>query len=293
MKQLLLILALAAAGCATPPPAATDPLIAQLSSSARAAYGRGDLRKAGQFYEQALQAARARDDRAELPAIAANLAACRLAAGQTVGVAALLAEARRERRQAGQPTGDLDLLDASRLRAEGDVPGATATARQVAATSANPARVREAWQLVGLLAAKAGDAAGLADALNHLTQDRDALTELLRGEAHLQRVDPAGAGAQFDRAADAYRTAGRPAEMTEALARAGAAYRQANQPAAAADRLYRAARSAFARDDLVPALNYITDSLSALDAQDDPPTRIALKHLFDEIEKALAARPAP
>ena len=289
MKRTLLALALLAAGCATPPPSATDPVIAQLSSSARAAYARGELRKAEGFYEQALREARSRDDRAELPAVAMNLAACRLALGRPADAAPLLAEARRERLQAGQPIDDLDLMDASRLRAQGDLAGAAALANTVAGRTKDPARAREAAQLAGLLAVQGGDAAALGAALAKLAADHDPLTELLRGESLALRFESAAAAAQFDRAAEAYRKAGRLAEMTDALARAGAAHQRGGQAAAAADRYYRAARSAFARGDVATALKHLNAGMASFDQQADAPTRDALTNLLREIEQAMPA----
>jgi tetratricopeptide (TPR) repeat protein len=297
MRRLLLLAALFASACATAPrPPPVDPAIAQYSSSARAAFERGDAGRAASFYEKALQHARARDERAEIAGLAYNLAACRILLGRTDGVAALLVEAREERRRAGVPADDLDLLDANRLRTEGQPAEARALALRVAENAKDPALAREAWLFTGLVAAQAGDAGAVEQAVVRAGDAGGALPAYLRGAALLLRDRPAEAAPHFDRAADAYRDAGRPIEMTDALARAADCLARAGRGAEAADRHYRAARSAHARGDETTALAGVEGGLSALGDERDSPTRATLLALLDDIRRSVEAakrKPSP
>lgn len=294
------LFAMGCGGCATsnpeiPKTPEIDPVLVQLSSSGRGAFDRGALAQASLFYEQALQRARATDRGPDVAAASHNLAACRLAQGRPAEAAVLLREAVAEQARAGLPTSDALLLQARAAQAEGRVDEAGVLVERVLVQKPGPRPTAEALLLKGEWALAAGDAAGAAAALAEAEKGirkapslpLEAGARALSARLALQRGEPAAAAAEFDREADAWRSAQRTRDLALALERSAQAWTQAGDAGEAAERWYRAGRSFFAQGDALRALGTVESAVKACETvgNDDLSERVAA--LFVEITAAV------
>ncbi len=235
--------------------AITDPELARVMDSARAAVAAGSPEPAAEFYETALRRARVMDEGESIARIAYNLGICRAMAGRNAEARAALLEARAETQPGSELEGLTWLAEARVLRGEG--------------------RPQDAWQVLETARLHLGDrtpkpllgpihllAAGLKADLQDNAAAREELTLAatwlakagadprlvaeaagLDGELLARDNNFAEAARSYDREADQWRTSRNYDNLSAALARAGEAYRRAGQDGLAADRYFRAARS--------------------------------------------------
>jgi tetratricopeptide (TPR) repeat protein len=304
------LILLLATGCASAPKQPvvpdlrdTDPLIVQLSATARKAFDRGDLAAAVTLYQRALERARAMDNPREIGRNAHNLAAPLLVLDRTDEALRLLAEAERETLRAGDDAGPIRMMRARAGWQRGALRDAEATLDRLETDPITPEVRAEAYLLRAHIACDRNDP---ARAEAHLARARGLIPDTaeparrggllqVAGRIALLRGDAASAAAAFDAEADAWGAAGRLREMADALGRAGAQHARAGDPAAAADRIYRAARSLVAQGEVVAALRVLethvpTDQPDATHAvPGDDTVDAAIAALFEDIRASVQA----
>ncbi len=288
------VLLLALAGCASAPrtaPAPVDPLMTQWTQSAQQAFALRSYGRAAQFFELALQRARAMDDARQTADQSYNLAASLLLAGRPADALAYLSGAEGEYRRLRRDRGPALLLRARALRATGATDDARRALDELLILN-SPHEVQcQGWLLVGQIEADAGRtdecAKALARARAFLTDDPAlrAGVALLAGRLALLKGDPRNAALEFDKEAEFMRRAGRYADMAQALSRAGDAYAARGEAAAAANRHYRAARSWHGQGDAVNALRSVERALAQATGGEDPPWAAEVSELFEEIRR--------
>jgi tetratricopeptide (TPR) repeat protein len=302
----LLIGAMAAGltGCATSSPDRqdvpdirdTDPMIVQLSATARQAFEAGETGTAITLYRRALDRARAMDNSREIGRNAYNLAACLIVLEEWDDASRLLAEAEREMLRAGENPGAVTLLAAETVRRQGDLREALALIDRAETRPLSTVLKGQAYVLRAQIACDRGDAATAQGHLNRAggldSRDPDAglSGKIAEVSGRIAELDGewSAAGEAFDREAAAMQRAGRNSEMARALERAGANYFKANRVDAAADRFYRSARSWMAQGYYLDALRVIEQAaqLEPGDQADDE-TMLAIASLFEEIRSSL------
>ncbi len=281
------------AGCASPTPSATDPLIAQMTSSARVAYDRGVYPQASRFYEQALRRARALDDAAEIARNAYNLAACKLILGQPSAARPLLAEALVEFERRRMDLQPVLLLDAKAALALGDTNECSQILDRAFARAKSDEPRAQIWALRGDIAVTAGDRAAAAAALQELEKLRApralAATHQLAGRVALMNETYGEAARRFSQASDEWKRDGQWREMATALAAAASAFEQSGDHRAAADAAYRAARSFAGQGDTVSALKAVDQGLAANSQANNAELQNALTALFNQLQSDVKA----
>ncbi|MGG5823799.1 hypothetical protein [Falsiroseomonas sp. HW251] len=251
MRRLAVLLLLA--GCAVRDPAPPeDETLARLAGSANRALELDEPGSAATLYRRALDRARERDDAGAIADMAFGEATARLAQGDAAAAERIAREVREElarRNRAASPR--LVLVEATALLRLGRDGQAEALASQVVRRGAeDPAAAKRAWFLLGLVAARRGDVAGVqrAEVALHDAGDpafqADAVelaahVALLRGDAQRGADDAAAAALLRQQALD-YRG------LSRALALEGAARAALGDAALAAD-LYRRAALGAAR----------------------------------------------
>ena len=291
---LALLLMIGGAGCSTPKPAVqVDPALAQLSSSARAAYNRGALTQAVAFYERAFLRARVVDDSRELALTGYNLAACYLILNRPVDARRVLKDAIPEFTRSGQDVIPARLLDAQAARALGRVDKAGDILDEVIKDSPDEGHRMQAWILKGEMACDAGSGGEAIVALNAAkklsTSDQvpGAGRDMLEARVEQIKGSPTKAAVAYDRAARTYQKAGRYREMATALTKAGLAHLDAAATEPACDRLYRASRSYFAQGDAVASLKVLEAALAAAERSDDPSWKDRISILLDQVRASV------
>lgn len=253
---LIAALALAGAGCSTPPKVVrTDPEIERNVAVARGAYAAGSAEKAAIYYQKALQRSRVMDSSSEIARNAYNLAACLAAINSYDAARACLDEARMEFERASIPCRELSLLQAKIAQAQGHSQEAVNLAR---AELKKPKDLNDAtriqWYI--MLAKLACDQKQATEAETELAaivpkqlkacgDDTQAEAALTRARIQMLKQNPQAAALQYDIAARHWQEAGRYGDMAVALDQAGRAYENAGNRPTAVDRYYRAARSLF------------------------------------------------
>jgi len=281
MNRLFMIMAvLLAAGCRGPSVTqehvVADAFYNRVSVSARAAFQRGDIPRAEELYEQALDRARAMDRASEIGLAAYHLAICRIALGEAVDGLALLREADRALERTGEDRVPVWIAEAEAARSIGD--RTTASTRLDQALQALDRRREQAWRaqihvlqaLIAIDETRWAEAeAALASAETSVRRDTPprllARIAEVQGRILLQAGEMREAAAAFDREADLYRDAARFADMTRARSRAAQAFARAGEHAEAADRFYRAARSFHSLDLPDAALRQVEQALVSLE----------------------------
>jgi tetratricopeptide (TPR) repeat protein len=265
-RQVGVLAVVLLAGCAAPKAQFTDADWVSHSTTGRAAYERGDFRRAADAYGRAQQRARALDDADALAVAAANRAVALMAVGRAAEAREAIGEALADgrispRRRAellaggarasvalGQPDDALVQAAGALKENPGDSTRAQALLAQSAAHLARGEPGRAADALASGLSAKAW--VRLPAALRAERSQRLAQIAVAEGRS-------ADAAAGFDEASTLWSEAGRLPEMARALAEAGRQARQAGDGPGAGERLYRAARSLWSQGhvgEAVPAL---------------------------------------
>lgn len=303
MKRMWMVIAVViATGCRSPSVTqervVPDAFYNRVSVSARAAFQRGDIPRAEELYEQALDRARAMDRASEIGMAAYHLAICRIALGEVADGMALLREADRALERTGEDRVPVWIAEAEAAQLVGD--RETASARLEQALQTLDRRREWAWRaqihvLQALITidedrwAEAEEALASAEA----SVRRDTPPRLLARIAEVQGRILLHAGAMleaataFDREADLYRDAARFTDMTRARSRAAQAFARAGEHAEAAERFYRAARSFHSLDLPDAALRQIEQALVSLEQVEAEDLAARVAQLVQDLSDSL------
>lgn len=265
------LLLLLAACASKPPQQVEEPSDPDLESGwrlARFALQSGQYDQAVALYERVLARAYARDDAEAIGNIGYEYALAQLRAGEPGAAAEQAARTRWElERRDADPFAELYLVEAVAHYEE----GRAAEAGEAAETAIELARPEDvdtrgrANFILGMLAADAGDATGVAQALSAIgLPQRDALVadrHELEGRRLMLAGEAAGAQRAFESAAGLRRELRDYSGMVRGLAAAGAAAEAARDPAAAADLYYRAGLSATVQEDAARAEAWLTKAM--------------------------------
>lgn len=294
------------AGCATSSPEHevphridTDPMIVQLSTTARQARDEGELSQAIVLYRRGLDRARAMDNSQEIGNAAYNLAACLVELEDWGEAGKLLGEAEREMRRSGGDPATALLLAIEVARRSGKAGQAEAAIdRLEQGTLSSDVRGR-AYVLRALLACDRGDtgrAEGyLGRAHSYLGKEPDpglaaAMSEAA-GRIAVLTEQWASAAKAYDREAAWRQRAVRLPEMALALEKAGQNHLKAGHADAAADRFYRSARSWMAQGNYLDALRVIEQAVQSQKEEDtDAEMAEAISRLFEEVRQSVETR---
>lgn len=314
MKKIVAIMMLTAgvlSGCATtsrdnpvPDIRDTDPMIVQLSETARKAFVAGETATAVAMYQRALARARAMDNSREIGRNAHNLASCLVQLEEWDDAFTLLAEAERETLRAGDDAGPVLLLGAEIARRRGDTRQAEALLNRLESRALTDLVAGQSYVMRAHLACDRDDASRAEGYLNrargHLRKVEDAglagsIAEV-SGRIAMMKGKWADAAAAFDREAAWMQRSERLPEMADALERAGQNYQQAGHLDAAADRFFRSSRSWMAQGNYLDALRVIEQAVQMTPEEaGDAATMQVIAALFEEIrasveEKSQAGR---
>lgn len=299
------ILALLAAGCGTPPPAAStsDAELARLAGAARKVFDAGSAEKAIPLYVQALDRARALDDARAIAPVAASLAACRLETGDLDGAARAADEAAAAALRAGSPSGGITILRGMIALARGDAKGATARAQEVRLAKGLTASLAVS---AGLLQADAALASNdplgarltISEVRKLLAPSSSAALRAQADETEarilLAESRPIEAAEAFERAAAGRTEAGQSARVPALLGQASATYGVEGVWRAAADCAYRAGRAYAGDGRFLQARNWLQTARRLLrDRAEGADLLAAVVSLEQELaaREAAAARP--
>ncbi len=256
-KAGTLVLALLAAGCASPKPAQfTDADWISQTTTGRGAFERGDYPRAEEAFARAQARARALDDANALAVAAANRALCLISDGKAAEARTAVDEALADARVSKDRRMEL-LVAGARADVAAGLPDA-ALDRVAAALKLKPDTLLRAQALLvqcGAQLAKKDTAAAtraLTDGMSEkawrqLPPSIRALQVTLRGAIAAADQKPMEAMARQDEAAELWKKANRLPEMARSLAEAGRQAQTAGDLAGACDRYYRAARSLWAQ----------------------------------------------
>ncbi|HMP89853.1 MAG TPA: hypothetical protein PJ991_06615 [Kiritimatiellia bacterium] len=291
------------AGCATAPKENpvpdfrdSDPMIAQLSATARKAYDMGEVPRAVVMYRRALERARAMDNSREIGRNAHNLAVCLVSLDEYDEAAKLLVEAERETIRAGDDAGPIFLLSAEVARHRKDYRTADAIIDRLERLPVGDRTRGLAYVLRAHLACDRQDASRaegfLYRAIGHLRRIDDpglaASISEVAGRIAILKGNWLEAAREFDREAAWLHRAGRSMEMAAALERAGQNYMKIPQIDLAADRFYRSARSLMAQGAYLDALRVIEQAVQSTDEKhSDSETAEAIARLFEDIRQSV------
>jgi len=274
----------------------TDPMIVQLSSTARMAFDAGDVSTAVVMYRRALSRARAMDNSREIGRNAHNLAACMMALEDWDEAARLLTEAERETLRAGDDAGAILLLAAQTARLRGDTKQAEAIIDRLEQNEISDLARGQAYVLRAHLACDRQDPSRAEGHLNrargYLRRQQDpglagAIAEV-SGRIAVMQGRWADAAAAFDQEAVWMQRSMRLPEMADALERAGQYYMKADMIDAAADRIFRSSRSWMAQGNYLDALRAIEQAVQfSHDEYGAHETMIAIAELFEEIRQSV------
>jgi hypothetical protein len=291
-----------AAGCSSSPPPA-PPVDADFdlrSSAARDAFNQGSYDTAADLYRQALSRAQAMDRAAQISQASYNLAICLDEMAHFAEAADLLKEAEREAARAGEPVGEIVLIEARVARSMHDSSAAALAARAIADAQAHPnlPLLVQSRVLAGQIALDGGDIAAARQDLSAATAAAGPtpLGSGVRGgmlglaaSIDLAAKDFPKAAAQFDAQADLLQSGHRYNQMRDALARSALAWSQANQPATAADRYFRAARAALGQEDFRAAASLDNSALEQAAKANAADLQSRAQLLQSDIKSAAAA----
>ena len=251
------LLALLAAGCASPKPAQfTDAEWVSNTTTGRGAYERGDYSRAEEAFARAQARARALDDANALAVAAANRALCLISDSKAADARAAVDEALADARVSKDRRMELLVAGARADLAAGQADAALD--RVAAALKLKPDILLRAQALLvrcGADLAKKDTVAAaraLTDGMNEkawrkLPPSIHALQVTMRGAIAAADQKPMEAMARQDEAAELWKKANRLSEMARSLAEAGRQAQTAGDLAGACDRYYRSARSLWAQ----------------------------------------------
>ncbi len=283
-----LALGCAGPGAETRPP--VDEGMVRISERGARAYRNGAWGEARVAYRQALERARALDDARWIGSLAYNLAAVELRMGRSTSGRRLLEESEAALRRAGLSTAPVELMEARRLRAGGDVEQAVRVLESITAGGGGWF-VRAQLELASIAMGQQR----LDDAAGHVSAARGA--EALETEPELQieclrahaRVDGARAdhASQVEALLEALahaRALGHVELVAAVLAELAEAEGGAGNRAESAEWYYRAARSAGSQGDTRQALLWLKRGLDIMPP--DGPDRT--RRLMRDLHSALA-----
>jgi hypothetical protein len=279
-------------------PVARDAYYQRVSTSALAAFDRGDPVRAAELYRQALQRARAMDRASEISAAAYHTGIALAASGEWAASRIYFAEAMAEADRAGESRLDAWLADAEAAWQTGQQDDAWAQTEAMLVALDNvdaPSWLLHIYLLRALMATEVGtlDVArenlALAQSIQARSRDRRLSARLMQAEGALLLAEesPLLAAVAFDREAQIYRDAEAYKDMAVALARAGDAYELADDDAMAADRYFRAARSFHAQQLPAQALRQIEAALQVMERTGPSALAERVALLVEEIETSL------
>jgi tetratricopeptide (TPR) repeat protein len=288
-------------GCATPSPDRPrdrDFLAAMSAGQRFFAQAQYDL--AAKSYRGAWRRAVQLDEPLDVADGAYNLAAALAAAGRRDEARGYLREARAEYERArASGAGESWLLAARLAQTDGRRDEALAAADQALAARGaerdDDLRAR-ALQLKAVLFCEAGDTNAAAAALTAALTAARKLPPgtathgyVAGGGAALARREgrAAAAAAQYDRAAELFKQAGRAREMADAYGEAAACYQAAAVPGVAGERHYRAARILAAQGDLTNALKHVQAALTMLEKDSNQELFAQVRFLFEQIQRSV------
>ena len=298
MTAVSVMMLLAAGGCATTPKENkvpdirdNDPMIVQLSTTARKAFEAGEIPNAVVMYRRALDRARAMDNAREIGRNAYNLASGLIALEEWDEIPALLQEAERETKRAGDDAGPILLLAAETQMLERNWPGAEATIDRLETMEISNDVRGQAYVLRARIACERKDAvradAFLKRARGYLNKQPEpglaaAISEV---SGHIAMLEErwADAAKAFDRQAAWLQKSGRLPEMADALEAAGKNHLVAGDTVAASDRFYRSARSLMAQGNYLDALRVVELAVQAAGPETTDDEGAAIARLFEEI----------
>lgn len=305
LRYILMISAAALAGCATNTPEQkipdveeTDPLIVQLSTTARKAFEAGEIPSAVAMYRRALERARAVDNSREIGRNAYNLAATLITLEQWDEATALLKESERETLRSGGDAGHVILLAAKIARLRNDPRAAEAAIDRLEMLPVSDEVRGQAYVLRAHIACDRGDASRAGGFLERARgylrkkQDNGLAGEISQVTGRIAMLNEkwADAAVAFDREAAWMQKSLRLPEMADALERAAQNYAKAGDRAAASDRFYRSARSLMAQGSYLGALRVIEQTTHVLENDgntDADENAAAIAALFEEIRASV------
>jgi len=292
-------------GCATTPKENpvpdnqdNDPMIVQLSSTARRAFESGETASAVVMYRRALERARAMDNSREIGRNAHNLAACLLALDEYDEATGLLAEAERETIRAGDDAGPVLLLSAQTARMRRQWKNAEAAINRLEQNTNNDQIRGQAYVERAHIACARKDVSKAEGFLNrargYLRKNEDpglagSIAEV-SGLIAMLKEDWLEAAKSFDREAAWMQRSNRPLEIAKALEHAGQNYIKVGNIDLAADRFYRSARSLMAQGAYLDALRVIEQAVQSHDQdgeENHSETAEAIARLFDDIRQSV------
>jgi tetratricopeptide (TPR) repeat protein len=244
LVALMLLSSCSSAPQKTPP---NDPALSRLDHAGDIAFNQEQPKQAAEEYRAALGQARTRDDVVAIADAGFNLATAELRGGQPRSALQTAQELREELARRHMVDRQFDLVSATAMFRLGDFSGAEQMAAGLTG-SKDPALANAAWFLLGLLADRRGDKAGLERAVASMTSAADGadVAELRSRLTHSRALAL--------RAADLRRDQLDYRGMARALALAA---RFTPDPAEAADLYLRAGRSAAAQGEVAEARTWL------------------------------------
>jgi len=308
MNKVAFVLLVAAgliSGCATSSPSKvepenqdTDPMIVELSTTARKAFEAGEIPGAVVMYRRALERARAMDNSREIGRNSYNLAATLITLEEWDEAVTLLKESEKETIRAGDDAGPVILLAANIDRLRNQLSDAEAAIDRLEKLPISDEIRGQAYVLRAHIACDRKNAARAeafldrARGLLRKKQDDGLAGEIsqVSGRIAMLKEEWLVAALAFDREAAWMQRCVRLPEMASALERAGQNYLKGGDRVAATDRFYRSARSLMAQKNYLGALQVIeqtTQSLEEDEDQSDAETDAAIANLFNEIRQSV------
>lgn len=266
---------MAVGGCASPrPPAVTDADWVSHITTGRAAYERGDFRRAAEAFHRAQQRARALDEAEALAVAAANRAIALAAAGQPHMASAAVREALGDARLPSSRRLELLAAGARAQNAAGNYEEALGWVAEALREKPGPGLRHQLvlTQASAELARGALDAAAAALAKIPAKEWRRLSPSLQAEEAELRAKmesaagRPASAMKGWDQASGHWKKAGRLPAMARALAEAARQAQAAGDLPGACDRYYRAARSLEAQGLLPEAVRILQEGVACAES---------------------------
>jgi hypothetical protein len=272
-----------------------DAYYQRVTTSAHAAFHRGDIERATVLFEQAYQRAHLMDRAGSIADSAYHLAVCHVARGDRASALPLLQEARLEWQFAGQSAMPALLAQAEAERLAGQGEAAWTITTEALTLARNRDERTQLHGLRALLALEAEDQNLAADewAAAQRAASRSAPSRLqarlaeVEGRMALIDAQPLIAAAAFEREATHYARAGRYGDMARANLRAADAYAEGGVGDKAVDLYYRAARHLVAAEDHLAALKAVQTALPMVSALESDEWAGRMAQLVDQVGEAV------
>lgn len=279
-----------------------DSELYRTAKSARMAFSQGEFRQAFRLYQRSLNRARVMDNAIEIGNNAYNLAACSIELGEYDQARALLVESRSAFQRIGEIPEGVLILEVKTALAEGITEEAEALLASVDAGVGKKISPENniQFQLLRVDLALKLDANekakrelnGLRDELRESEDDGlNAEADRLEAKLLVREGKFMAAGVLYDRRADLLRQIAHYRPMAIALGSAGESYWDGRAYCKSLDRFFRAARSLFAQDDPLEALNMLNFAMEVARDCDQESLRQNLRELFEEIKESVEIIP--